>query len=54
MFRPMRRSGQQLPREEAEAILSRCTSGVLALLGDGQNSLVLIYRMVRDTESMGI
>jgi len=31
----MRRSGQQLPREEAEAILSRCTSGVLALLGDG-------------------
>jgi len=26
----------------------------LATLGDGQNSLVLIYRMVRDTESMGI
>ena len=34
MFRPMRRSGQQLSREEAEAIVSRCTSGVLALLGD--------------------
>lgn len=26
----------------------------LATLGDGQNSLVLIYRMVRDTEHMGI
>ncbi len=26
----------------------------LATLGDGQNSLVLIYRMVRDTENMGV
>ena len=35
MFRPMRRTGQQLPREEAEAILMNSTCGVLALLGDG-------------------
>ena len=34
MFRPMRRTGQQLPDEEARAILSNATSGVLALLGD--------------------
>jgi len=34
MFRPMRRAHQQLPREEAEAILLSATSGVLALLGD--------------------
>lgn len=35
MFREMRRSGQQLPGEECEAILCRGTSGVLAVLGDG-------------------
>lgn len=34
MFREMRRKNQQLPREEAEAILRRGTSGVLSLLGD--------------------
>lgn len=34
MFRPMRRSRQQLPVEEAEAILKRNTSGVLAVAGD--------------------
>ncbi len=34
-FRPMRRNRQQLSREECERILSRCTSGVLALAGDG-------------------
>ena len=34
-FRPMRRNRQQLSREECERILSRCTSGVLALTGDG-------------------
>lgn len=34
MFRPMRRFRQQLPQEEAESILRRTTSGVLALLGD--------------------
>lgn len=34
MFREMRRKGQLLPREEAEAILRRGTSGVLALAGD--------------------
>ena len=34
MFREMRRSRQQLTREEAEAILSRGTSGVLSVLGD--------------------
>ena len=35
MFRAMRRRRQQLPREEAEAILARGTSGVLAVAGDG-------------------
>ena len=34
-FRPMRRHRQQLSREECERILDRCTSGVLALTGDG-------------------
>ncbi len=33
-FRPMRRAKQQLSKEECEEILSRGTSGVLALLGD--------------------
>lgn len=31
----MRRSRQQLSREECECILEHCTSGVLALVGDG-------------------
>lgn len=31
----MRRNRQQLSREECECILGRCTSGVLALTGDG-------------------
>ena len=34
-IRPMRRHRQQLSREECERILGRCTSGVLALTGDG-------------------
>ena len=34
-FRPMRRNRQQLSREECELILGHCTSGVLALAGDG-------------------
>ena len=34
-FRPMRRRGQQLAREECERILSEATSGVLAVSGDG-------------------
>ncbi len=34
-FRPMRRSRQQLPHEECFRILKEATSGVLALLGDG-------------------
>ena len=34
-FRPMRRHRQQLSREECERILGRCTSGVLAVAGDG-------------------
>lgn len=34
-FRPMRRKKQELPQEEAVAILRRGTSGVLALAGDG-------------------
>ena len=34
-FRPMRRNRQQLSSEECKRILGRCTSGVLALTGDG-------------------
>ena len=34
-FRPMRRNRQQLSKDECESILGRCTSGVLALTGDG-------------------
>lgn len=35
MFREMRRFRQALSKQECEAILARGTSGVLALLGDG-------------------
>ena len=35
MFRPMRRSGQALGIDACKEVLSRGTSGVLALLGDG-------------------
>ena len=34
-FRPMRRSRQQLSREECIDILQQATSGVLAVMGDG-------------------
>jgi nitroimidazol reductase NimA-like FMN-containing flavoprotein (pyridoxamine 5'-phosphate oxidase superfamily) len=34
MFREMRRSEKQLTKSEAEAILSRCTNGTLAVHGD--------------------
>jgi nitroimidazol reductase NimA-like FMN-containing flavoprotein (pyridoxamine 5'-phosphate oxidase superfamily) len=34
MFREMRKSGQLLPEEDVIAVLDRCTSGVLACLGD--------------------
>lgn len=34
-FRKMRRSRQELTKEECEAILQRNTAGVLAVLGDG-------------------
>ena len=42
-FRPMRRNRQQLCREECERILGSCTSGVLALTGDG---VADFYRIV--------
>lgn len=35
MFREMRRKNQQLSLAESEAILNGCTSGVLAVSGDG-------------------
>ena len=35
MFRPMRRSAQALGMDACKEVLSRGTSGVLALLGDG-------------------
>ena len=35
MFRPMRRSRQALGIDACKEVLSRGTSGVLALLGDG-------------------
>lgn len=34
MFRPMRRNRQTLKPSEVEAVLKRCTNGVLACLGD--------------------
>ena len=34
MFHKMRRTAQQLSYEEAEAVLLRCSAGVLALTGD--------------------
>ena len=34
MFREMRRKRQQLSPEETEAVLDRCSSGTLAVLGD--------------------
>lgn len=35
MFREMRRHSQQLSPEESREVLARCTSGVLAVSGDG-------------------
>lgn len=35
MFRPMRRIRQQLSQTEAEAVMARGKSGILAVLGDG-------------------
>ena len=35
MFRPMRRSRQQLSPEECEKILQKATAGILAVTGDG-------------------
>lgn len=35
MFRPMRRSRQELTRRETDELLYSCSSGVLALTGDG-------------------
>ncbi len=35
MFRPMRRSRQELTRRESDEILHSCSSGVLAVSGDG-------------------
>ena len=35
MFRPMRRPRQELTRRETDELLRTCTSGVLALSGDG-------------------
>ena len=35
MFREMRRNKQALSEEECREILARCTSGTLAVLGDG-------------------
>ena len=34
MFRPMRRSKQQLTREECDQVLNACMRGVMAFLGD--------------------
>lgn len=34
MFRKMRRSGQRMSKDESVSVLKRCTSGVLALMGD--------------------
>ena len=35
MFRKMRRNAQELPREEALAVLENGSTGILAVLGDG-------------------
>jgi len=49
MFRQMRRRGQQLSREECEAILRDATSGVLAVHGDdGYPYAVPVSHVYRD------
>jgi len=50
-FREMRRKNQQLSREETLDILRRATSGVLALLGDGDYpyAVPLSHVLVGDT-----
>lgn len=51
MFREMRRKGQQLSREEAESILQRNTSGVLAVIGDeGYPYAVPLSYVYKDSE----
>ena len=42
-FRPMRRMRQQLSTCDCEQILKRCSSGVLALTGDGGYAVPLSY-----------
>ena len=52
MFRPMRRTAQQLPREECFEILRSATSGVLALHGDDGYPYAVPISYVVDGESI--
>ncbi|MCR5264780.1 MAG: pyridoxamine 5'-phosphate oxidase family protein [Clostridiales bacterium] len=51
-FRPMRRSRQQLSDKECAGILSRCSSGVLACLGDGGYPYAVPLSYVWDGEKL--
>lgn len=52
MFREMRRKNQQLGASEIDGILTRATSGVLALTGDGGYPYALPISYVYHNESL--
>lgn len=52
MFRQMRRIKQQLPDDEALAILDTATSGVLCLVGDGGYPYGVPLSFVRDGKAL--
>lgn len=52
MFRPMRRSRQELTRQESDELLYKCTSGVLALTGDGGWPYAVPMSYVYDGENI--
>ena len=52
MFRPMRRSRQELARQETDELLRTCTSGVLAVSGDGDWPYAVPLSYVYDGEKI--
>ena len=52
MFREMRRKNQLLTTEEIKEILSKATSGVLALLGDDDYSYAVPLNFVYDEDKL--
>jgi len=54
MYREMRRKNQQLSEEESAGILEGCTSGVMAVLGDGDYPYTVPISYVYDKQAQKI